>query len=131
MNNTKSIFQKLVFIAGIFNYPIGIGIIVQALMELNPEILPIQIVFGAFIFFTGPALIWASKDLQTRAPIVVSNGIVRLCGFTSALFASTIGNIPTAILAIAGTDLIMAFIFFVGSTKYTGKSFFTLLLGKS
>ena len=131
MSTIKSIFQKLVFITGLFNFPIGIGLIAQALMTPNPEILTIQTVLGAFILFAGAALMWASRDIQTRASIIVWNGLVRCVGFASVLFTSTIGDIPTTFIAIAGMDLILAFIYMVGSTKYTGISFFKLLFGKS
>jgi len=131
MKKTNSFFQKLVFVAGVFNFPIGIGLITHAVMTSNPEVMPIQIAFGGFVFFTGAALIWASKDLITRAPIVVWNGLTRLCGFLGALYTFSIGNLPTALLAIAASDVIMAFILCVGSTKSTGKSFYKLLFGKS
>ena len=131
MSKTTSIFQKLVFIVGVFNFPIGIGLIAQALMASNPEVMPIQIAAGAFIFFAGPALMWASRNLQTRAPIVTWNGMVRLCGFLGALYTYTIGGLPTALLAIAASDLILGFIFVIGSSKDTGIPVGKLLLGKS
>jgi len=131
MNKTNSLFQKIVFIAGVFNFPIGMGLITHAIMTSNPEVMAIQIAFGGFVFFTGAALIWASKDLLSRAPIVVWNGLTRLCGFLGALYTFSIGDLPTALLAIAASDVIMALIFCVGSTKDTGIPFFKLLAGKS
>jgi len=131
MSKTTSIFQKLVFIAGVFNFPISIGLIVHALISSNPEILPIQFAFGAFIFFTGPALMWASRNLQTRAPIVAWNGLVRLCGFLGALYTYTIGGLPIALLAIVASDVVLGLIFIIGSSKHTGIPVGKLILGKT
>lgn len=131
MNKTTFLFQKLVFIAGVFNFPIGIGLIVHALLTSNPEKLPIQVPFGAFIFFLGPALMWASKNLQTRAPIVTWNGMVRLCGFLGALYTFAIGGLPTVLLAIAASDLILGLIFIIGSSRHTGISIGKLILGRT
>lgn len=124
-------FQKFVFITALFNFPIGIGLIAQALYEPNPDTLTISVALGAFILFAGAALIWASRTLQSRAPIVVWGGLVRFVGFASVLFTATIGTVPTAFIAIGGMDLILAFVYIIGSSKTTGIPFSKLLLGKT
>lgn len=129
MSKTTSLFQKFVFITAIFNFPIGIGMIGQALYAPNPDTLSISVPLGAFIIFAGAALIWASQNLQNRAPIIVWSGLVRLVGFASVLFTASIGTVPTTFIAIAGMDLILALIYIIGSSKITGISFRKLLLG--
>ena len=131
MSKTTSLFQKLVFSTAIFNFPIGIGMIAQALYAPNPDTLTISVVLGAFIIFAGAALMWASQDLQNRAPLVVWNGFVRMVGFASVLITASIGTVPTAFIAIGGMDLILALVYIIGSSKVTGIPFGKLLLGKT
>jgi len=121
----------IVFITGLLNIPIGLGMAAQGIMSGNPELLPVQTVLGAFIIFGGAALMWASRDLQTRAPLVVWNALVRSVGFASGLYLFTTGNIPMSYVAIATMDLVLAFIYIIGITKYTGIPLGKLLLGKS
>lgn len=131
MSKTTSIFQKFVFITAIFNFPIGIGLIAQALYAPNPDTLTISVVLGAFIIFAGAALMWAAQNLQNRAPLVVWNGLVRIVGFASVLFTASIGTVPSAFLVIGGMDLILALIYIIGSSKATGIPFSKLLFGKT
>jgi len=130
-NKFASLFQKIVFITGLFNFPIGIGVITQAFMSQNSELLPVQATLGTFIIFTGAVLMWASQNLQLRAPVIVWNAFVRFTAFIVILYTSTIGAVPAAFIAIAGMDVIVALVYIIGSTKSTGIPFSKLLLGKS
>ena len=131
MSKTSNIFQKTVLITGILNFPIGLGMMVPAVMNPNPETFITSVVVGAFIIFAGAALVWSSRDLQTRASIVVWNGIVRAIGVLAVSYTTTIGHVPTEQIVVTGLDLMLAFIYTIGSVKVTGISFGKLLLGKS
>ena len=131
MNKPTSIFQKFVFITAIFNFPIGLGMIAQALYTPNPDTLSISVVLGAFIIFAGAALMWASTNLQSRAPLVVWNGLVRIVGFASVLFTASIGTVPLAFIAIGGMDSILALVYIIGSGKAIGIPFSKLIFGKT
>ncbi len=131
MHNISNIFRKIVLITGILNFPIGLMMIVAALMNPNPETLITTVVVGAFIMFAGATLVWSSRDLQTRASIVVWNGLVRAIGVLTVTYTITIGNVPMEQIAITGLDLMLALIYTIGSVKVTGISFGKLLLGKS
>ncbi|SNQ44725.1 hypothetical protein [Cellulophaga lytica] len=130
MNKSNNIFQKFVLITGILNFPIGIGMMIQAISNKNPEILITNAVSGAFILFAGATLIWASKDLKSRIPIVVWNGLVRMAGVLLVLYASTIGNVPKEMLVISAMDFALAIIYVIGSKKITQIPFSKLILGK-
>ena len=131
MKKSNSIFQKIVLITGILNFPIGLMMIVPALLKPNPESLITTVVVGAFIMFAGAALIWSTKDLQTRASIVVWNGLVRGIGVLSVVYTTTIGIVPTEQLVVTGLDFLLFLIYIIGSVKITGISFINLLLAKN
>lgn len=131
MKKSNSIFQKIVLITGILNFPIGLMMIVPALLKPDPESLITTVVVGAFIMFAGTTLIWSTKDLQTRASIVVWNGLVRGIGVLSVVYTTTIGIVPTEQLVVTGLDFILFLIYIIGSVKITGISFINLLLAKN
>ncbi|MAU14520.1 MAG: hypothetical protein CMH46_03160 [Muricauda sp.] len=131
MKRSTYLFKKLVFITGAFNFPIGIGLIAQSLITVNPETLIIQTVLGTFLLFAGASLVWASRDIQTRAPIIVWNALVRAVGFGSVLLTYSIGEIPTTFIPIAAMDLVLAFVYIIGSVKATEIAFSKLMIGKT
>ncbi|MGQ1910737.1 hypothetical protein ACT3CE_13235 [Marinifilum sp. RC60d5] len=131
MKKSNSIFQKIVLITGILNFPIGLMMIVPALLKPNPETLITTVVVGAFMMFAGTTLIWSTKDLQTRASIVVWNGLVRGIGVLSVVYTTTIGIVPTEQLVVTGLDFLLFLIYIIGSVKITGISFINLLLAKN
>ena len=127
MNRTSNLFRQIVFIAGILNFPIGLMMIVPALLNPAPETLITTTVVGAFILFAGAALIWASRDLKTRTPIVVWNGLVRGFSVLIVSYTAVIGHVPVEQLVVTGLDLILAIIFTVGSVQITGTPFVKLV----
>ncbi|MRT92889.1 hypothetical protein [Ancylomarina sp. 16SWW S1-10-2] len=131
MQKLSNIFRKIVLITGILNFPIGLMMIVPAFINPNPETLITTVVVGAFIMFAGATLVWSSRDLQTRASIVVWNGLVRAIGVLTVIYTTTIGNVPMEQIVITGLDLMLALIYTIGSVKVTGISFGKLLSGKS
>ena len=130
MKNTTNVFKIIVLIAGIFNILIGLGMIAKAFPNNSGENLVMNVMPGVFIIFMGVAIIWASRNLNERAPLVLWNGLVRLFNALLVLYALYTGDLPTAIVAITGMDLILAIIFIVGSIKVTGIPFAKLVVGK-
>lgn len=124
-------FKIFVLITGILNFPIGLGVIGQALLDPRSELFAMQTAAGAFILFAGAALVWASRDLNVRAPIVVWSGFVRCVGFAVVIYTAIIATVPTEQLAIAGMDIITALVYFVGSPRHTGVPFTKLLVGRT
>ncbi len=131
MKNSTNIFKKLVLITGIFNFPIGLGLFFQAMSNTTAETFITGAVTGSFILFAGAALVWASNDIKTRASIIVWNGLVRLIGFSLVLYASVnFEGVSKEMIAISFMDLVLAFIYIIGSVKVTGIPFSKLVLGK-
>lgn len=131
MKNSNNLFKKFVLITGIFNFPIGIWMIIEALSNKTGESLITNAVSGEFILFAGAALLWSLKDLATRAPIIVWNGLVRFFNVLFIIYASTNGDVPEPMLYITGMDLILAVVYIFGSAKITGLSLSKLILGKT
>ena len=130
MSKIKTLFQKLVFFTGLLNVPIGLGLIAQGAYAQNPDTITITIVLGAFILNAGAMLMWASQNLQTRAPLVVWNGLVRSIGFIGVAYTVIIGISPMLFVIIGSMDFMLAFIYIIGSGIYTGIPISKLLLGK-
>ncbi|WP_350431217.1 hypothetical protein ABIS04_12060 [Shewanella sp. H8] len=124
-------FKKFVQLTALFNFPIAIGIIIPALINPQADTLIITVVLGAFLILMGAALLWAVSDINTRAPIIVWGGLVRIVGFTAVAYAGSLGMAPKAFVVIAAMDLITAFIYIIGSIRVSGLPFNALLLGRS
>lgn len=130
MNKLESLFKKIVFVAGLFNFPIGLGLIIPAFIKSNPDTLITDVVLGAFLICAGIMLIWASYNLNQRAPIIVWSGLVRLLGFITVFYTNVIGSVSIEQIVISYMDLVLAFIFTIGSVVLTKTSFIKLFFGK-
>ena len=126
----KNIFKKFVLITSILNFPIGIGMILQAIATKTGEALITNSIAGAFIIFAGASLIWAIQEVNTRASIILWNGLVRLFNVFLVTYATTVGEVPQAMIIITGMDLLLAIVFIFGSIKFTGIPFSKLVIGK-
>ena len=127
----NKIFKTIVLIAGILNFPIGIMMIVQAISSKTGEALITNSVAGAFIIFAGASLIWAIQEVNTRAPIILWNGFVRLFNVFLVSYATTVGDVPQEMIYTTVMDLVLAIVFIIGSVKVTGIPFSKLVIGKT
>ncbi|SEA51826.1 hypothetical protein SAMN05443667_10585 [Flavobacterium gillisiae] len=131
MKNSNNIFKKFVLITSILNFPIGIMMIAQAISSKTGEALITNSIAGAFIIFAGASLIWSLQDINTRASIILWNGLVRLFNVFLVSYATTVGEVPQAMLYTTGMDLVLAIVFIVGSVQVTGIPFSKLIVGKT
>jgi len=131
MKNSTNVFKKFVLITSILNFPIGIMMIIQAITSKTGEALITNSVAGAFIIFAGASLIWAIQEVNTRASIILWNGLVRLFNVFLVSYATTVGEVPQALIVTTGMDLLLAIVFIIGSVKITGIPFSKLVVGKT
>lgn len=131
MHKMKNIFKKFILITGVLNFPIGLMMIIPAFMNPNPDTLITTAVVGAFIMFAGASLIWSSRDLQTRASIVLWNGLVRGFGVITVSYTASIGHVPVELIVVTFLDFMLFIICTFGSVKVTGIPFRKLVLGKN
>lgn len=131
MKKSTNIFNKIVLIAGILNFPIGLGTVYQAVSTKTGEDLIHSAVVGLFIMFAGAAIIWATKKLNTRASLIVWNGLVRLINVFIVAYAALGDGVSQMTLTITGMDLMLAIIFTIGTVKVTEIPFSKLIVGKT
>ena len=86
---------------------------------------------GAFLMFAGAALVWATQDMKTRAPIIFWQGLVRLTAVGSILYMIPAGLADTWQYGVVAFDGIIGLVYIVGMMRLTGSGFFGLMLGKS
>ncbi|WP_286292185.1 hypothetical protein [Vibrio apostichopi] len=124
-------FKSFVKLTAWFNFLIGLGMMIPELVNPNPNTLVIAVTLGAFLIFTGVALLWSTADFKTRSSIIVWGGLVRCVGFLVVAYAGVLGVAPLTFVVIGVMDLIVAAIYFIGSVKASGLPFKRLLLGGS
>lgn len=72
-----------VFITGALDVLLGIWIALPGVLHPEPATFLNSIMLGAFLIFCGVVLMWASKDLRTRAFVVLWQGLVRATAVTA------------------------------------------------
>ena len=126
-----TVFRKFVFITGALDIPIGLAAIAAALFEPHDTHFAALMTVGAFLLFAGAALMWATDDLETRAPIVFWQGFVRLTAVASILYMVPAGLAESWQYGVAIFDGIIGSVYVLGSVQSSGAGFFGLMVGKS
>ena len=73
-------------------------------------------------------LIWATRDLPTRAPVLFWSAISRFVAITSVVYAVPNGLAEPSQYAFVVFDGTVAVIYIIGAMRVTGQSFFNFLL---
>ncbi|MEM8605951.1 MAG: hypothetical protein AAGF92_02550 [Myxococcota bacterium] len=125
-------FKKFVYVTGFLDVLLGLGVWIPPLMRPEPGTFVALMTLGAFLMFAGAALMWASKDIEARAPIVFWQALVRLTAVCSVLYAVPNGLASTPWeYAVAVFDGVVSLTYIVGTMRFTGASGFTLLRGRT
>ena len=124
-------FKKFVLITGALDFPIGLAVAVPAVLDPQPENFTALVTLGAFLCFASAVLMWSAQDLQTRAPIVVWPGLVRLIAVAGILYAVATGMAEMNQIAVGVFDGVVCAVYFVGCVRLTGVSPAQLLLGRT
>jgi cadmium resistance protein CadD (predicted permease) len=106
-----------------------IGIVVWAQHLSNPQVdqfVP-GITLGTFLVMSAACLMWASKDLVPRSPIVFWQGLVRLSAAAAVLYAVPAGLAESQQYGIVVMDGVIGTTYVIGMAKLTGCSIFELL----
>lgn len=124
-------FRKFVWITGFLDILIGLGVWIPPLTTPTEGTFVAFMTLGAFLMFAGAALMWASKDIGVRAPVIFWQGLVRLTAVTSVLYAVPKGLATEYEYGVAAFDGVIALTYVFGTMKATGASAFKLFLGKT
>lgn len=122
--------QKFVYITGALDFLIGAGVWYGALSNPQPGQFVAFMTLGTFLMMAAACLMWASKDMLSRAPVIFWQGLVRLTAVCSVLYAVPLGLALPAEYALVAFDGTIALVYLIGMVKHTGKSPLALLLCK-
>ena len=123
--------QKFVFVTGLLDILIGLATWIAPLTDPQKGTFVAFMTLGAFLMFAGAALMWASKDLATRAPVVFWQGLVRLTAVVSILYAVPAGLSFVWEYAVAAFDGVISLVYIFGTAKHLGVSPMKLLAGQT
>ncbi len=127
--------RKFVFWTGASDFLVGgltiygaISILINE-NENSEQFVPLM-VLGMFLAMAAACLMWASRDLVRRYPIIFWQGLVRLTAAGSILFALASGIAEQSLYFLVGFDGIIGATYVVGSMKATKLSFLACVLCK-
>lgn len=100
--------------------------IAQAAEPVTGQFVPL-ITLGTFLMMAAALLMWASHDMENRAPVFFWQGLVRLSAISAVIYA--VPNLLAesweySLLAIDGP---IGLVYVIGAMKVTGCSFGQLL----
>lgn len=120
--------QKFVYITGALDFLVGAGTWYGALSDPRPGQFVALMTLGMFLMMAAACLMWASKDMINRAPVIFWQGLVRLTAVCSVLYGVPHGLSEQWEYSLAAFDGAIAFVYLVGMVKITGQSPLALLL---
>ena len=124
---------KFVFWTGASDFLVGgltIYGAISVLVNENPQQFVPLMVLGMFLVMAAACLMWASRDLVRRYPIIFWQGLVRLTAAGSILLALASGIAEQSLYFLVAFDGIIGVTYVVGSMKVTKSSFLACVLCK-
>jgi hypothetical protein len=123
--------QKFVYWTGAFDFVVGAATWGGALANPQPGQFVALMTLGMFLMMAAACLMWASKDMASRYPVMFWQGLVRLVAVSSVLYAVPNGLSEQWEYSLVAFDGVVGLTYVIGSIKVTGQSFFDCLLCKT
>jgi len=120
--------QKFVYLTGALDFLVGAATWAGALADPQPGQFVALMTLGTFLMMAAACLIWASKDMAARAPVIFWQGLVRLTAAGAVLYAVPAGLSEGWEYALVAFDGPVGLIYVIGMIRLTGGSFFELVL---
>ena len=120
--------QKFVYVPGALDFLIGLGVWARAFGDQQPGHFVTYVTVGSFLMMAAALLMWASKDLRNRAPVIFWQGLVRLSAVCSILYAVPAGLSEPWEYGLALFDGAIGLTYVIGMLRVTGGSLIDLLL---
>lgn len=120
--------QKFVYITGALDFLVGAATWAGAFMAPDSGQFVSLMTLGAFLMMAAALLMWASRDMPNRAPVIFWQGLVRLTAVCSLLFAWPGGMPEIAAYSMIAFDGTIGLVYIMGMIKVTGCSPWDLLL---
>ncbi|HIF63752.1 MAG TPA: hypothetical protein EYG16_03185 [Deltaproteobacteria bacterium] len=123
--------QKFVLITGALDYLVGLATWGGALAAPAPDHFVANMTLGMFLMMAAACLVWASKDIAARAPVIVWQGLVRLTAVASVIYAVPAGLAHPGLYALVVFDGVIGLVYVFGTQRFTGQPMLQLLAWRS
>ena len=120
--------RKFVYLTGALDFVVGAATWAGALANPQPGQFVALMTLGTFLMMAAACLIWASKEMAARAPVIFWQGLVRLMAAGAVLYAVPAGLSEGWEYALVAFDGPVGLVYVVGMIRVTGCSFFELVL---
>ncbi len=123
--------QRFVYITGALDYLVGAATWAGALYDPHPGQFVALMTLGTFLMMAAACLMWASKDMKNRAPVIFWQGLVRLTAVCSVLYAVPAGLSESWEYGLVVFDGAIGLTYVIGMVRVTNRSALQLLLCKT
>jgi len=119
--------QKFVYWTGALDFLVGAASWAAALADPRPGQFVALMTLGTFLMMAAACLMWASRDMAARAPVIFWQGLVRLSAALAVVYAVPAGLAEAWEYVLVAFDGPVGLAYVVGMIRVTGSSFFQLL----
>ena len=109
------------------DYLIGAGVWAGAIADPQPGAFVANMTLGMFLMMSAACLVWASREMENRAPVIFWQGLVRLTAIGSVLYAVPAGLSQPWEYALVVFDGAIGLTYVIGTARVTGCSLRQLL----
>lgn len=120
--------KKFVIGTALLNFLFAPMVIAQAVQAQDPGNFVFSITLAGFFIMIASLLVWATRDLVERAPILFWSAISRLVAITTVVYAVPNGLADSSQYAFVVFDGFVAVVYILGAIRITGRSFLDFLL---
>jgi hypothetical protein len=120
--------QKFIFWTGAFDFVVGAATWGGALYNPQPGQFVALMTLGMFLMMAAACLMWASKDIAGRFPVIFWQGLVRLTAVSAVIYAVPHGLSESWEYGLVAFDGTIGLTYVIGTIRLTGLSFFDCLL---
>ncbi len=120
--------QKFVYWTGFLDFLVGAGTWAGAIMNPQPGQFVALMTLGSFLMMAAACLMWASKDMLNRAPVIFWQGLVRMTAVSAVLYAVPNGLSASWEYSLVAFDGVIGLTYILGVLKVTGLSFSQLIM---
>jgi len=119
--------QKFVYWTGALDFVVGAATWGGALYDPQAGQFVALMTLGMFLMMAAACLMWASRDMAGRYPVIFWQGLVRLTAVSAVIYAVPNGLSQQWEYSLVAFDGTIGLVYIFGSMKVTGLSFFDCL----
>ena len=123
--------QKFVYWTGALDFLVGAATWGGALYDPQPGQFVALMTLGTFLMMAAACLMWASKDMVNRYPVIFWQGLVRLTAASAIIYAVPNGLSQSWEYSLVAFDGVIGLTYVIGSIKVSGLSFVDCLRCKA